>query len=519
MTRFSGWMMMSLAFVLACSSAALRGQEIAQLAPSDTGVLLVIDNLNSVLDANDDDPMAQQLRGWLGRNRPMAWRMLEGVLEMDGRQMLATYFGRQFGVLVQRPGDHQPAVMVSRIDADAGTRLIDRLELQPQAEANVGEFRVFQTGDGKARMAISNQWLLVSGTEHAAYFQQVLGGFGQAPALDQDATFKQWVGRLPQARLVTLYVRNDEQQQVHALGLSYSGSGQNVSLHYAGRSPQWATVAQRGGDSPQPTFGPLPASTLMGMHLNLWNPNEQMVGLLDRLIAPQKAQADLLPQLEPPLVTFMGQVAPGGAYPAGSAPVMGLAIRMRSGQAAELLNRAMNNLTLLANVATMQWGTPPLMPQLVSEGGSTFTVVDAGPALQQKTGRAEAAALRFTYGPVGDWYLLCTHDGYFRQALKSPTAFAGSAAVKALPTPAKDGTLAHVAIDPSAMAQHLGVWLDHLDAQRTAAGLPLDAKGQRLMMTLGAMQKILPRFSSIWGRIQAESGGVMVGQIEMVAAK
>jgi len=146
--------------------------------------------------------------------------------------------------------------------------------------------------------------------------------------------------------------------------------------------------------------------------------------------------------------------------------------------------------------------------------------VDLGPALLQKTGRPESAALRFTFGPVGDWYMLCTHDGYFRQALNArkegAARFATSAAVAAVPQSQGAVPLANFVMDPDAAAEHLGVWLDHLDQARAAGGATITAQAQQVMAVAGAVQLALPHFRSIWGQMHAEADGVVTGQVELV---
>ena len=442
----------------------------AALAPADAAVFLRVDGLPGLHDQLKDDTLFKLTMRQLGRQPREAWLLIQAAMGMTGDELLRQYFGRTVALVVETPGDNQPGVVATAVDAAAFDLVRIRLDLQPLMDP-IGDFQKYTTGDGRTLAAFGRGWMLVTGADHGRFLDRVLEHVQQrTPSLADDAAFKSLVGRLPAERDLVAFARDKAKGEMHALAATQHEGV--TALHYAGRSPQLTQALARRGEAKDLSFGPLPTDAIAAMAVNLEMPEElqrpRARAMIDRLLAPDMNSAKLLAMVDSVSVMFLGET-PGERLtpnPGLRVPAAGLAIKLKGDEAeqaaaAAALDKLMNNALLFANLATIEWQTDPIAMGAATHGPVSYRTADVGAVLAQRTQRPELAALRLAYGRVGAWYTLTTQDLFLQRMIDT----AGGGAALNAPR-AGDAPLLTATLDAQAAAAHVESWLSHWRAVR-----------------------------------------------------
>ncbi len=399
-----------------------EAQETARMAPANTGVFIEINNLAEHRADWEADPVAKLLRDHFPSPPQSAeWLAVQDALEMTSEQIIDTFFGQTIALIGREPGPNQPVVLLSRIVPEDGEKARERLLLVEGDK--VGNFRTYTTTDGRARFAFNGEWMAIANVDHDEYLREVLGHDADTGTLADDDNFIAWMERVPQDRTGTVYMHNRTRGETHVLGIVKPD--RNTTLHYAGYSPAFRQIFARLSDAERFDFGPVPRSTLAALTLNVYDPNPRpgrANAFLDQLLAPTTLR-EVMGQLEAPTVFFFGEV-PGQQLdqnPGFAVPVIGLAIKLRDETAAEHLDRGFNNAMLMLSLAAAS--SPQPLPQLntrqATHAGTRYNVVNLGELLAVQSQRPELKHMQLAYGRIKDWYVICSQEMFFRQAISS----------------------------------------------------------------------------------------------------
>jgi hypothetical protein len=455
--------------LLCCATAALA-QDAAKLVPADAAVFIEINDLAGLRKDWVNDPLARFLRDNLPVESDAGFDEVQKVMGLSAEEIIDRFFGTSVALVVMKPGDQEPGLLISKMsDADAALAI---QKLQLKADGTFGadgkQFRGFTSPDGKANIAIGQGWAVVSQPRYSDAARAVLEGRGKT--LADHAAFKAWTARLPAGQRVATVFVHPAQSQVHVLGVYRKG--RDLTVQYRGKSPELDGLASTLGGGKALDFGPLPASTIAAVTVNLQPPAEADAKYLDRLFPGKTFRADIQPKLAAPTVLFLGEV-PGDRLnpdPGLSVPVGGFAIRLANPAVAADLTKAIDGLMIVANFAAAKWQVPPIEVKELKHGDATFRSANIGAALAQRAGRDEFKPITLTYGRVGQWYVVCTQDAFFTQCVDAETdpaqRFAGSKSVAAMPLKDHEAPIATAVLRPSALAAHVQTWLNHWSQQR-----------------------------------------------------
>ena len=404
------------AAMLLLTQASAFAQEAAKLAPKDAGLYIEVTNLKQLRADWEADPLSDIVKKQMPGNRqPKAWALIQAALGMPGPQVIDTFLGSKVALIGKSPdktaeGKDQPSVLVTRVSPDDFNIAKARLDLVDAGKS--GDFNLFTSGDNTVNAAFNNAWLILAGKEHKAYLDEVLKQPAASGSLADDASFKAWVAKLPADRSAMIYAHSAAKQEHHALAIKRTGKG--LTMHYAGTPRDFATKTEDVAADAPVDFGPLPASTVAATSVNMLgdrfanNPR-----MLDRLLAPKTFDADVRPHIASPIILFHAGV-PGSSLendPGFTVPVVGAMVKMTDAKIAPDLQRIFDGLMLWANVSTSNWG----VSMITTETVDGYRVANVGQPLAERAKRDELKPLRFVYGQVGDWYVVCTSQQFFEQ--------------------------------------------------------------------------------------------------------
>ncbi|MEX2671796.1 MAG: hypothetical protein WD294_06765 [Phycisphaeraceae bacterium] len=446
-------------------------EEGAALAPADSGVFIELDDLAQVRRELEQDPLINYLREHTPAKRePAAWRAVQDAMGMSGEQLFDRYFGQQLVIVGEGTQEGGPGVMLSRVSEDDAELAIERLDLQRVAEP--GAFELYHTADGLGRLAFGDGWMAMGDPAHEDYIQRLLGSIGQAETLADSPVFQQWIGKVADGSFARMFVQDPDKNQIHAAAVEREEG--RLELRYAGQSDETSQLLSRVSDAEALEFGPLPRQTISATTLNLRDdkPDAGFVALMDRLLGNATYEGDVLPKLGAPIVTFLGEVKGEELVPraAFSAPVLGIAIKLRDQSVAEELDRAMQNMLMFANVATMQMEVDPIELMTVEHEGVTFRSADVGTPLAQQLGEPSlAGAAQVSFGRIGDWYVVTTNAQYFEWCINADSDNAWridtSADVTKMNLAAPERPIATSFLRAPELAAHVRTWVAYAGAR------------------------------------------------------
>lgn len=456
----------------ASSARAQLPEQAAELVPADVAVFIELRNLAELRGELENDPLVNYLREHTpARREPDAWRAVQDMLGMSGEEIFDRYFGKQVALIGQSTEHGGPGLLLSRVSNEDAALAVDRLQLQQIAEP--GAFTLYQTGDGQGRIAFADGWMAMGDPQHDAYIRRTLGRLAEGDALADSEQFQEWVNKVAGSEsFARLFVRNDEADQVHAAGLKRSGG--ELVIDYAGTSNEVGELFRRTGDAGALEFGPLPRQTLSATSFNLRDrePDPRWVELMDRLVAPASFRDDVLPLLDAPVVTFLGEVPGDELEPEAGfrAPVLGIAIKLSDHAAVEHLTRAMDGLMVLANMGTLQMDLPAIEVRDVEHEGVSFRSANVGEALAVRLDEPGLrGAAQVSFGRVGDWYVVATNAQFFRWTIDAhgdeAARLTEAADLERMNLVPRDRPVLTSFTRTPELAAHFQSWLDHIDAR------------------------------------------------------
>ncbi len=440
----------------------------ASLAPANAAVFIEIHDLATLRKDWASDPLAKFLQSNLPMvPPPEGWLQVQKVMGLTGDEIVDRFFGKTVAVVVFDPSDDEPGMLITKLsDADANLA-IEKLQLKPARD--FAGWRGFTSADDKAHIAFGHGWAVTVQPRYSNAAQAVLEAPGQS--LAQDKTYKTWLAKLPAGntdsqRIATAYIREGE-SDVHAMG--FYRKQRDMTIHYRGTTPELLTMVQSLGDGAALDFGPLPASTIAAITVNLAPPAAAGANAkqLDRLFSGRSYQNEIQPKLGAPTVMFLGEIPADriSPNPGLSVPVAGVSFKLKDAQVAQDLSKAIDNLIFLANFAAAKWEVPVVETKAQQHGNVAYQNANIGTALAHRTQRDELHALTLTYGRIGDWFVICTQDQFFQQCIDAhqdpALALTTSTAFKAMNLAGHEMPIATAVLKPGALADHMDTWLAH----------------------------------------------------------
>jgi len=517
--------LISLAFVAMVSSVATAQEDASQFLPADTGAFVQINDLATWRHLIADDPLFGPIRDALPHNRHHdAWLSIQQTLEMSGDEIVDRYFGSRVVIAGPRPGWNQPITLMLHVAPDHSQALIDRLELEALPKS--GAFAMYSTHDNSTRFAFGRQWVAIAQSQHEPYLRQVLDDIERPDALSDDPDFQQWMDRLPADRIAFGFFRGHPSD--HTAAVAVINDPSRFTLHYVGRPPHVDTMFEQIGEANAREVGPLPRTVLAVASINVRDPWPDNTAPLDRLLGGKSFATDILPHIDAPLLLFMGENdalsdAPGrhGDSPGESGvsiPVIGMAVKMRDAKVADDLIEMVDNAMLVASVATVNWGTPPIMTQNARHGEHRYRVADVGVVLAVRTGRHDLMQVRLSYGPVGEWFVICSNDQYFNTCIdaaedKSKQLQYEDWFINA-PIDEVDQPIATLMLRASAASAHLRVWTTYFLATAPADAAPAGMQPSDVATGAISVADMLDGCDSITAQFHRD-GDVLVGRLHV----
>ncbi len=509
--------------MLLCPSAG-HAQSAASMAPADTGLFVQMDDLatwrrewydhpliHMIGDELGFNPPAEDERDKRGSLRPLtpnavnrtsAWVVAMRDLDMSGAELFDTYFGKRV-VLIgnKRPGGR--LVLLTRVTEKDAKHAAAKLRWQQLSEA--GGYRFYASADLQTFVAVGRGWIGLASMADRQYLVDVVSLRAKDKRLAGDKTFQTWMGRLPEGEHAMVgYVR----QGASYNALAVDRAGDEVRLHYAGYSPSNALLLAAVGEASDATFGPVPRENVLLATSNQLRLDMETLRGLDPATAAQAGDLvqDLLPNIRPPGVMFIGQLPPGRLVDRKFAtPVFGAAVRVGAPEAVDSMNVMAGALVKRINALAVLSGYPQISVSNPSYRGHSFYVADVSNPLVRTTGAEELRdTVRLAYGRIGDWYVFCTHDTFYRQciaAVEDREQSLDAQLEQAGFTEARR-PIARMWVRPQQVALHLRTWLTHWEASgirdgSSPARTVLDQAGNELADGMDRAREVFAHFENI----------------------
>lgn len=500
--------------LLTALAAPASAQAPAELAPIDTEVYVHIEGFNDWIGVIAEGPRGEEKRDAL-EDSPQ-WQTLLALLEMDTDTFLATYFGGDVVIFGPEAQENGPGVIFTQVAPGDAEFARERLFLE--AVANVGDATLYRTADGGGFIAIADGWVGLCGVHAGDYMVAVLEGLGDAESLADSPSYTHWTGLLPDERTITMFV-NGGVDESHALGVTRVGNGMDVA--YFGKSAGFDVLLSMLGETAVADFGPLPSSTIAAASFNLVSAGDaaqqaELMDGLNMLATPASFTDDILPMLGTPTVLFVGSVSGDSVEPAVGLdlPVLGLAVKMDDDAVASDLTGMMDKTMLLMNLATAEWGVDPIRFERGSYEDSRYHVAHIGKPLAQQSGWPELEPMQVVYGQVGDFYVVCTQELFFRQCVDAERA--GVPFRMRLEGPVHElaeTPILAVTFRPDGYADLLRTWQGFVADEGIGLGLDVPVIGAEL----GEAIQVLEQYSLMKMQLWRGEDDLVVGRIQITA--
>lgn len=394
----------------------------AELAPADTSVFIHINEPADWLGDLTQGPLGQKWRDMIEESEGTG--DLLAAMDMNVDQFMEAYFGGDVVILSQgkdADGNDKPGVIFTKVSQADRNHAIDSLALKKQGD--LAGNAVYTGDDGNGYIVMMDDWVAMCDLEAYAYLGTILNQAANAPRLADTDHYAKWTKELPGDRSMTLLAIESKDSQ-HAMGVVRKGKGLDAT--YLGISPDFDEMMAMLGETSVADFGPLPAETISATTFNIVASEESRAGMknLNMLLNGKSFADDVLPKLDPPTVMFMGAVAGNKVSPAVNVevPVVGMAFKMNDASAATDMNMMFDNVVMLSNVAVMGFEAGMIPQRFTEYGGSTFKVAELGKPIAQGLQFPELAPIQIVYGTVGDYYVVCTQEQFFKQCVDANKA-------------------------------------------------------------------------------------------------
>jgi hypothetical protein len=410
-----------------------------ELVPADARFFVRIDDLAGWQRSGDADPLAGHAAILIRAFRPPnVWKAAAKKLGLDDPAMSAAFFGKTAAVVDQRVDNHDGVVVMTLLDPALIPKIPAAMGLAPAKEARqIGPFKVYTVEDSGKRyvVALGARWFFVTKEGAAPQLRRLLSavaayrvrgpGEGAADAINNSPLYNGMMAKLPTVRTASLYTRNNEATEHHAVSVARDNG--EVAVHYTATIPQLPKLLGDYDQIDAPDFGPLPASTISATTLSILPHAPPGVGALDITLFPHTFIKNIIPRIKPPITAFLARV-PGSEVtpdPGMDVPVFGFAIRLKDPAVAADLDRVIKGVHFLLSLGNFELGQSLFGIRAVSEGSMRYHVADFGPVLAQRFKDPQFSRLvnlpssagltRVTFGRVGGYYVVCSQEAYFRQ--------------------------------------------------------------------------------------------------------
>lgn len=531
---------LAIAAVIACFGAIAHAADDATdgalIAPADAGVFVQIDNIAQLRGDWKVDPLGVYLQESLPLDGDDDWNKIQEMLGMDGDTIVDTFMGESVviiaknmrggadaGVDIQINEDGEgeanvrsgsPGVVLMKVEHDAQKLAKEKLNLKAMADGKAGAYEMFHTEDDQGIIAFGPTWMAMGDANHASYIRSILkqvDGPG-APGVEPDAStklaeqpdFKVWTGRLEKERFATIYARDKEAKEYHAAG--FVRKGRDLTIDYAGSSPQMKRVFDMMTGGAALDFGPAPKQTIAALSLNLIDRNidPRRTAFLDQMLAPKTFHDDVLQKISGPLVLSFAQVPADRVVPATDfpTPAIGLAVKLADPAVSDDIDRLIDSSMLFVNLAAANAGVEVPTIENVKYETHLYRSVNLGPLVAKASGQAEREGqLKLAYGRIGDWYVVTSHEVYFQQMLDAkddPTLrLAAEPDFKAMPLRPLEQPIATGMVRTVRLASMIGLVEQVLSDQNPLAAV--DAIEKQPESPMGGLIKGLNTMSTVLG--------------------
>lgn len=403
------------------------GLDPAELAPADTRLYFRVDDLGDIWKKKDepDRLVTEIIRKVKSDENTRLMTDLPGQFGMDLPTFYQTYFGKTVALIAASP-KASPAVILTRVDPAAAAKVRAQKDFKPAGRW--GRFEMFKLADDSKLIGVSEQWMALGLAGHAEHMERVLSRTGaETYSLAKDATYREWMAKMPRPRSAVLYINDVAHKNIHvAVGVK---TDYGATLHYQAEIEKVEDFYKLTKPVSEADFGPLPEEAISAVSFNLHEPDPKGMMILNLILFPRNLKDDVMPKIEPPVIFFLGKLAPDEVKPnpGFQVPVVGLAIKMKDPTVAVELDKLLNGIRFFGKLADLNVLGSLAGPDGMKFGELDYHSADFGKTL---TGNVQSRSLsrlvampehagltRISYGRVGNWYVVSTQDAFFRKCV------------------------------------------------------------------------------------------------------
>lgn len=495
------------------ATGAAWAQSPAKLAPADTAVYIHVQEPSAWFADLTEGPLGEKMRQKIQTAEGSG--DLLAALGMSLDQFMAAYFGGDLVVL--SPGEDKDGVIFTEVAQADRDRAIDSLGLKRIAD--IAGQPTYTGDDGNGVIVMTDDWVALADLNAVEYLASILSQPDNAPRLADTEQYAKWTRELPADRAMTMLVSESEKSE-HALGVVRKGKGLDAT--YLGVSPDFDEMMSMLGQTDVASFGPLPADTIAAASFNLVANEEQapMYAGLDPLLRGKSFAKDVMPKLDAPTLLFMASVAGEDLEPALTVdlPVVGLAVKMNDDSAAADLKNMFDGASMLANFAVAEFNAGPIPMRSETYKNANYDVAEIGKPIAQGLSFPELAPIQIVYGQIGDYYLMCTQEQYFKRCVDANAAGKGMRMAVEGPAHrlAKKPVMAMTG-KPDGFAEMMRTWVKLLEDK----GLPeiLEANNPTPMdiENLYDVVTMLQQYSGMKFQVWQGDDGLVIGRAQLNA--
>jgi len=504
-------LLITLALLIGLPASA---QSAAQLAPADTQVFIHIDKPAEWFSALADGPIGDEVRDQI--ENESAFGFVLALLGMDLDQFMKAYFAEEVLILGPSMQDEDgPGVILTKVNQQNRDLLIESLDLK-RAGAIAGS-PMYTSQDGNGYFVMMDQWVAVCDLAALDYLHHVLENKPADGSLADTEQYAYWTGMLDADRSATALFMGGEDNS-HAL--SISRSGKMMDMTYAGKSPDFDAMMLSLGDTELADFGPLPIQAIAAVSFNLKadgdQPNE-LLAALDMLTSPASFSKDILPKLDAPTILFLGSAAGEAIGLDVDLPVAGLAVKMKDPTAATDLQFMMDRLVLLANMATAEWQAGSIPFRVAEYNGATMRIAEVGKVVAPYAEWPELKPVQLVYGQVGDYYVVCTQETFFKQCIDANAGgLPGRMRQEGAGHPKAIAPIMAFTGRPDGLGELLRTWLPLIEEGDLPEGVGVELQAPGALDEFREMIQLLEQYSAFKLQLWRGEDGLLIGRGQIV---
>lgn len=437
-------------------------QSPVQFCPTGVNMVIYTADLGTWLAGNPQSPLAGHARRLLSASIPHhAWAEAKGRLGLDGEGLFRRYFGSHVAIVALGNPRRDGILLVGSASEEALREAPRAFALTRTREYDRSGFRFYEIRQDTVEyaVAIDRGWFILAEKRNLAGIRVLIdtGIHGGRDSLVSDPEFLDLAAKLPEHRLGLIYGRDRKGLARHMAAAVPEGD--SLVVHYLSTDPSpvpavtpsqvnrnvieylqaRAKLTDVPGDADFPylshsdtlDLGPLPPGTVGVAVLNAVHHCPMDLGILDMPVVFGSVRQRILPGISPPLLGFVGlaetQCPSGGATV--EVPTAGVAIRLLQPGIAEDIDRLLQTFHFLATLGSFELGKVFFGIDTMTEGDIPFHVADFGsslirwlrdPAVAALANLPEPAGLRrIAFGRIGEWYVVCTQESFFRECVQA----------------------------------------------------------------------------------------------------